>query len=238
MSRRSGIRFAGSPSNNDTQQQDEEQSEHDDQAATHWDQRQGEFVRRRGLPVIRPRPALSDRLLMERNLPGTSKQAPLTANVPDRPPAPRFIERFEDDADPARAMSSLLEHRNLEAAVHDRMRRVPHLRTPHPFADRDAATAQRHAGVIQFTYQGRGATVRGPDLTLRSRTAAADERRFGCRYIALINCGIAWSRPALPNSRRPAQRLRRLAEGADEGASHPLGIAEAGGLRHAFDRLR
>jgi hypothetical protein len=30
--------------------------------------------------------------------------------------------------------------------------------------------------------------------------------------------------------------LRRLAEGADEGEAHPLGIAKAGQLRDAFDR--
>ena len=44
----------------------------------------------------------------------------------------------------------------------------------------------------------------------------------------------------LPNCvcpRRAAQRLRRLAEGADEGAAHPLGIAKAGLSRDAFDRL-
>jgi hypothetical protein len=41
----------------------------------------------------------------------------------------------------------------------------------------------------------------------------------------------------LPRPRRAAQRLRRLAEGADEGAAHPLRIAEAGHLRDAFDRL-
>jgi hypothetical protein len=41
----------------------------------------------------------------------------------------------------------------------------------------------------------------------------------------------------LPRPRRAAQRLRRLAEGADEGAAHPLRIAKAGGLRDAFDRL-
>ena len=44
---------------------------------------------------------------------------------------------------------------------------------------------------------------------------------------------------ALTRPRRAAQRLRRLAEGADadEGAAHPLGIAKAGGLCDAFDRL-
>ena len=41
----------------------------------------------------------------------------------------------------------------------------------------------------------------------------------------------------LPRPCRAAQRLRRLAEGADEGAAHPLRIAKAGGLRHQFDRL-
>src|SRR6476620_6402492 len=35
---------------------------------------------------------------------------------------------------------------------------------------------------------------------------------------------------ALPGPRRPSQRLRWLAEGADEGAAHSLGIAEAGYL--------
>src|SRR5438270_5800773 len=34
-----------------------------------------------------------------------------------------------------------------------------------------------------------------------------------------------------------AQRLRRLAEGTDEGAAHPLGIAKAGRLRDVLDRL-
>jgi acyl-CoA thioesterase-1 len=41
----------------------------------------------------------------------------------------------------------------------------------------------------------------------------------------------------LPRPRRAAQRLRRLAEGADEGAAHPLRIAKAGGLRDAPDRF-
>jgi hypothetical protein len=41
----------------------------------------------------------------------------------------------------------------------------------------------------------------------------------------------------LPRPRRAAQRLRRLAEGADEGAAHPLRIAKAGGLRDVLDRL-
>src|SRR5882672_999647 len=36
---------------------------------------------------------------------------------------------------------------------------------------------------------------------------------------------------------RPPQRLRRLAEGADEGAAHPLRIAKAGGFGNALDRL-
>jgi len=31
--------------------------------------------------------------------------------------------------------------------------------------------------------------------------------------------------------------LRRLAEGADEGAAHPLRVAKAGYFRDAFDRL-
>jgi hypothetical protein len=44
-------------------------------------------------------------------------------------------------------------------------------------------------------------------------------------------------RRALPGPCRTTQRLRRLAEGADEGAAHPLRIAKAGGLRHALDRL-
>src|SRR6266536_4005359 len=34
---------------------------------------------------------------------------------------------------------------------------------------------------------------------------------------------------------RAAQRLRRLAEGADESAAHPLRIAEAGDFSDAFD---
>src|SRR5713101_8894472 len=42
---------------------------------------------------------------------------------------------------------------------------------------------------------------------------------------------------ALPRPRRAAQRVRRLAEGADEGAAHPLRIAKAGYLRDALDRL-
>src|SRR6185437_4036124 len=41
----------------------------------------------------------------------------------------------------------------------------------------------------------------------------------------------------LSRPRRTAQRLRRLAEGADESAPHPLGIAEAGDLGDALDRL-
>jgi NhaP-type Na+/H+ or K+/H+ antiporter len=40
-----------------------------------------------------------------------------------------------------------------------------------------------------------------------------------------------------PRPRRAAKRLRGLAEGADEGAAHPLRIAEAGRLRHLLDRL-
>src|SRR6266851_2683810 len=42
---------------------------------------------------------------------------------------------------------------------------------------------------------------------------------------------------ALTRPCRTAQRLRRLAEGADEGAAHPLRIAKAGYLRDALDRL-
>jgi hypothetical protein len=42
---------------------------------------------------------------------------------------------------------------------------------------------------------------------------------------------------ALPGPRRPPQRLRRLAEGADEGAAHALGIAEARDLGDPLDRL-
>src|SRR5262245_59774511 len=41
----------------------------------------------------------------------------------------------------------------------------------------------------------------------------------------------------LTRPRRAAQRLRRLAEGADEGAPHPLRIAKAGDLGDALDRL-
>ena len=41
-------------------------------------------------------------------------------------------------------------------------------------------------------------------------------------------------RKALPGACRTMQRSRRLAEGADEGAAHPLRIAKAGGL-HAHD---
>ena len=48
--------------------------------------------------------------------------------------------------------------------------------------------------------------------------------------------GLAFHRPS-PGPCRAAQRLRRPAEGADEGAAHPLRIAKAGGLRHPFDRL-
>src|SRR5437868_5270854 len=40
----------------------------------------------------------------------------------------------------------------------------------------------------------------------------------------------------LSPARRPPQRLRRLAESAEEGAAHALGIAKAGGLRDAVDR--
>src|SRR6185437_6311339 len=50
----------------------------------------------------------------------------------------------------------------------------------------------------------------------------------------------AWmslDRRTLPRSCRATQRLRRLAEGADEGAAHPLRIAKAGRLRDALDRL-
>src|SRR5258708_11180028 len=42
------------------------------------------------------------------------------------------------------------------------------------------------------------------------------------------------------NLRRPRgapQRLRRLAEGADKGASHPVRVAKPGDLRDAFARL-
>src|SRR5689334_23903286 len=42
---------------------------------------------------------------------------------------------------------------------------------------------------------------------------------------------------ALARPRRPPQRLRRLAEGADEGAPHPLRIAKTGDLSNALDRL-
>src|ERR1700761_8833361 len=37
--------------------------------------------------------------------------------------------------------------------------------------------------------------------------------------------------------RRAPQRLRRLAEGADKGAPHPIRVAKPGDLRDAFDRL-
>jgi hypothetical protein len=43
-------------------------------------------------------------------------------------------------------------------------------------------------------------------------------------------------RKALPGACRTTQRSRRLAEGVDEGAAHPLRIAKAGGL-HAHDPL-
>jgi hypothetical protein len=40
-----------------------------------------------------------------------------------------------------------------------------------------------------------------------------------------------------PYPARAAQRLRRPAEGPDESAAHPLGIAKAGHFRNALDRL-
>src|ERR1700688_3115458 len=49
---------------------------------------------------------------------------------------------------------------------------------------------------------------------------------------SLVSSILALNRPC-----RAAQRLRRLAEGADEGAAHPLRIAKAGQFRNAFDRL-
>jgi hypothetical protein len=42
---------------------------------------------------------------------------------------------------------------------------------------------------------------------------------------------------ATPYPARAARRLWRLAEGADEGAAHPLRIAKAGGFSDALDRL-
>jgi hypothetical protein len=41
----------------------------------------------------------------------------------------------------------------------------------------------------------------------------------------------------LPCPRGASERLRRLTEGADESAAHPLRIAEAGQFRDGFDRL-
>ena len=75
----------------------------------------------------------------------------------------------------------------------------------------------------------------------------ADLKRFAlwCRCWRISGHYAAYTRSpapihectALTRPRRAAQRLRRLAEGADEGAAHPLGIAKAGRLRDAFDRL-
>src|SRR5713101_9938933 len=55
-----------------------------------------------------------------------------------------------------------------------------------------------------------------------------------CRLSALFGprATLALTRP-----RCAAQRLRRLAEGADESAAHPLRIAKAGQLRNPFDRF-
>ncbi len=44
-------------------------------------------------------------------------------------------------------------------------------------------------------------------------------------------------RRSLGRPRRAPQRLRRLAEGADESAAHPFRIAKTGGFSDALDRL-
>jgi hypothetical protein len=75
-----------------------------------------------------------------------------------------------------------------------------------------------------------------------------DGRRFGARLSKIPACRDEPDarqrrrRPhrratRSPRPRRAPQRLRRLAEGADEGAAHPFRIAEAGGFGDAFDRL-
>jgi hypothetical protein len=87
---------------------------------------QREFDRRRGFPVDRHRPALSDRPFIERNMLGPSKQMPVTANVHNRLAAPLLVERLQQGAEPARAMFLLPERSSLEAAVRDR-RRILHL---------------------------------------------------------------------------------------------------------------
>ena len=60
--------------------------------------------------------------------------------------------------------------------------------------------------------------------------------------MSLLDIALAWTTYAdshhLPRPRRAAERLRGLAEGADEGAAHPFGIAESRELRDAFDRFR
>ena len=61
-----------------------------------------------------------------------------------------------------------------------------------------------------------------------------------------VTTNLARSRPSrltgipqtnLRRPRRAPQRLRRLAEGADKGAPHPIRVAKPGELRDAFDRL-
>ena len=69
-----------------------------------------------------------------------------------------------------------------------------------------------------------------PRLLHHGQIAAAGQcRRERHRRLAE---GAELTRP-----RRAAERLRRLTEGADEGAAHPLRIAESGQFRDALDRF-
>ena len=72
-------------------------------------------------------------------------------------------------------------------------------------------------------------------LVGRPKGAAGDTDLNSLRGWRHLPCTARDSRvpdhvPDLPRPRRAAQRLRRLAEGADEGAAHPLRIAKAGGF--------
>src|SRR6478735_6275013 len=63
------------------------------------------------------------------------------------------------------------------------------------------------------------------------------EGRAIYKSVGSLNRPLQIDEFSLPGPCRAPQRLRRLAEGADEGAPHALGIAESSRLRDELDRL-
>ena len=112
-----------------------------------------------------------------------------------------------------------------------------------------AAIAPFHRLVVKSTTRRAERSGRPPELSGRAPPAGPNPVRAGSRLAQRGARGTflpesygrdaraAFGALAPPRPRRAAQRLRRLAEGADEGAAHPLGIGEAGRLGDALDRL-